>query len=70
VGVEISSAGGSVLCIRVGPFVDGGAQRLIDGLEVPGMGVSLAKLANRVDVVRDDERGEFVELELSSTAAG
>lgn len=67
VGVEIEECGDSNLCIRVGPFVDGGGQRMLDELEVPGLAVSLAKLADRVDLERD-ERGEFVVIELSSAS--
>lgn len=68
VGVEIEQCGESKLCIRVGPFVEGGGQRMLAELEVPGMAVSLAKLADRVDVDRQ-ERGEFVAIELSALEA-
>lgn len=64
VGVEIDESRPGTLWMRVGPFVDGGAKRLVRQLELPGMEqISLAKLADRVDV-EPGERGEFVVIEL------
>jgi anti-sigma regulatory factor (Ser/Thr protein kinase) len=65
VGVEIDESRPGRLWMRVGPFVDGGAHRLVQQLELPGMDeISLAKLADRVDV-EPDERGDYVVIELS-----
>jgi anti-sigma regulatory factor (Ser/Thr protein kinase) len=64
VGVELDESEPGTLWMRVGPFVDGGARRLMEHMEVPGMDFSLAKLADRVDVESDQE-GDFVVIELS-----
>jgi anti-sigma regulatory factor (Ser/Thr protein kinase) len=66
VGVEIDESRPGTLWVRVGPFVDGGARRLVQQLELPGMEqISLAKLADRVDV-EPDETGDYVVIELAS----
>jgi hypothetical protein len=63
VGIEIEECGPN-LCLRVGPFQPGGAKRMLDQMELPGMGVSIAKLADRVEIVEGDS-GEFVSIEIS-----
>ncbi len=63
VGIQIEQCGPN-LCLRVGPFQPGGAKRMLDQMELPGMGVSIAKLADRVEVV-DGDLGEFVSIEIS-----
>lgn len=63
VGVELDEPEPGTLWMRVGPFVDGGAQRLMEHMEVPGMDFSLAKLADRV-AVETDKQGDFVVIEL------
>jgi hypothetical protein len=53
VGVEISDDEGS-LYFRIGPLDDGGAQGLLNEMEVPGLGQSLERLVDEVNVERDD----------------
>jgi anti-sigma regulatory factor (Ser/Thr protein kinase) len=53
VGVEISDDDGS-LYFRIGPLDDGGAQGLLNEMEVPGLGQSLERLVDEVNVERDD----------------
>jgi len=67
VGIEIEECGPN-LCLRVGPFQPGGAKRMLDQMELPGMGVSIAKLAQRVEVVEGDQ-GEYVSIEISPGVA-
>ncbi|MGI8632099.1 MAG: ATP-binding protein [Solirubrobacterales bacterium] len=57
------------LSFHVGPLAVGGAQRLIDGLSLPGIGGSLSVLADKVEV---DDRGdaEFLALWIRGAAAG
>lgn len=62
VGVEFEECGPN-LCVRVGPFVAGGAERMIERMELPALGISLRKLASRIEV-QHDERGEFLEIEI------
>lgn len=62
VGVELQECGPN-LCVRVGPFVDGGAGRMVERMELPGLGVSIGKLASRVEVEESPE-GEFLVLEI------
>jgi anti-sigma regulatory factor (Ser/Thr protein kinase) len=63
VAIEIEECGPN-LCLRVGPFQDGGAKRMVDTMDLPGMGVSIAKLADRFEII-DSERGEFISIEIS-----
>ncbi len=63
VGIEIQECGPN-LCLSVGPFQPGGAKRMLDQMELPGMGVSIAKLADRFEVVDGDD-GEFISIEIS-----
>jgi len=67
VGIEIEECGPN-LCLRVGPFQPGGAKRMLDQMELPGMGVSIAKLAERVEVAEGDQ-GEFISIEISPGVA-
>jgi anti-sigma regulatory factor (Ser/Thr protein kinase) len=62
VGIGIEECGPS-LSVRVGPFVTGGAKRMLERMELPGMGVSISKLADRVEV-RADSDGEYLEIEI------
>ena len=64
VSIEIEECGPN-LCVRVGPFVAGGASRLLHRMQVPGLGVSIAKLADRFEVVSDDV-GEFLAIEIGA----
>ena len=66
-GIEIEECGPN-LCLRVGPFQPGGAKRMLDQMELPGMDVSIAKLADRVEVV--DERQGRVHLDRDLTRRG
>ena len=63
VGIHLDECGPN-LCLRVGPFGEGGAKRLVDQMELPGLGVSIAKLADRFEVLADDD-GEFISIEIS-----
>lgn len=51
VGIEILDGDGS-LDIRIGPLVEGGSDRILAGLELPG-GTSLRRLASEVEVRRE-----------------
>jgi serine/threonine-protein kinase RsbW len=51
VGVEISDGDGS-LEFRIGPLDEGGAQGLLQEMEVPGLGQSLERLVDEVSVER------------------
>ena len=63
VGIQIEECGPN-LCLRVGPFAEGGAQRMVDQMELPGMGVSIAKLADRFEI-ESGENGEFISIEIA-----
>ncbi len=63
VQVAISDDGGK-LAIRVGPLVEGGGDRVLSQMDIPG-GSSLKALASRVEVVSGDD-AEYVEVEVSS----
>ena len=67
VGVEIEECGDR-LCLRVGPFEEGGAERMVKQMELPGLGASISKLADRVDVVANGE-GDFLSIEISPEGA-
>ena len=62
VGIELSDGDGW-LGVRIGPLVEGGGQRIVEGLELPG-GTSLSKLASDVSIKRertgDGDMAEFV----------
>jgi serine/threonine-protein kinase RsbW len=62
VGVDFTECGPN-LCVRVGPFVDGGAERMLKRSELPDLGVSLRKLASRIEVESNGE-GEFLVVEI------
>ncbi len=62
VSIQIEECGPN-LCLRVGPFQEGGAKRMVDQMELPGMGVSIAKIADRFDVL-ETEDGEFISIEI------
>jgi serine/threonine-protein kinase RsbW len=51
VGVEIMDGDGR-LDVRIGPLVDGGSERILQGLEFPG-GTSLRNLANDIKITRE-----------------
>jgi serine/threonine-protein kinase RsbW len=67
VGIDIQECGPN-LCLSVGPFQPGGAQRMMDQMELPGMGVSIAKLADRFEIIEGDE-GEFLSIEIAPDAS-
>ena len=67
VGIKIEECGPN-LCLRVGPFQPGGAKRMVEQMNLPGMGVSISKLADRFEVVEGDD-GEFLSIEISPGAA-
>jgi anti-sigma regulatory factor (Ser/Thr protein kinase) len=54
--------------LRVGPMLDGAAERLRSSLELPEVGGSLATLADEVRVEHGDE-GEFLVVGIASLAA-
>jgi serine/threonine-protein kinase RsbW len=62
VALEITEAG-PILGIRVGPFKEGGANRLVAQMDLPGLGASVSKLADRVEVL-SEESGEFLAIEI------
>jgi serine/threonine-protein kinase RsbW len=62
VGIDFTECGPN-LCVRVGPFVDGGAQRMMERMELPDLGVSMGKLASRIEIEHDDS-GEFLVVEI------
>jgi serine/threonine-protein kinase RsbW len=63
VGIGIEECGPN-LCVRVGPLVEGGAGRLMDRMELPGMGVSISKLANKVEA-ETGEDGDYLMIEIA-----
>lgn len=67
VGIDFEECGPN-LSVRVGPFVAGGATRLMERMQVPGLGVSIAKLADRIEVV-EEESGEFLAIEIAAVAS-
>jgi len=68
VGIAIKDAAGT-LGVRVGPLVEGGGDRLMSEMEVPGAG-SLRSLASSMEVTKGEtaagEPAEFLEFEVSS----
>jgi anti-sigma regulatory factor (Ser/Thr protein kinase) len=54
--------------VRVGPLVDGGGQRLLDGLRIPDLGGSLETLADEVRV-DSSEAGEMLVVRIAGEAA-
>jgi serine/threonine-protein kinase RsbW len=55
--------------LRVGPLTEGGAQRLLDGLQLPGLNRSLKELAEDIKVEKGNSSGgEFLRLRLSGEA--
>ena len=63
VGINIDECGPN-LCLRVGPFVEGGGERMLKRMELPGLGVSIAKLASRTEV-ESGESGEHLVIEIA-----
>ncbi len=68
VGISIKDGDGT-LEVRVGPLVEGGGERLMSEMEVPGAG-SLRNLASSMEVTKgetpDGEAAEFLEFEVNS----
>ena len=60
--------GDGTIRLRVGPMQEGGAERLRAELEIPGLGATLEKLADAVEVNRSPE-GEFFHLEMRPSRA-
>jgi serine/threonine-protein kinase RsbW len=55
--------------LRVGPLSEGGAQQLLDALELPGLNRSLQELADEVATeTGNGARGEFLRVRLSGEA--
>jgi serine/threonine-protein kinase RsbW len=65
VRMVIEDGDGSIR-LRVGPMQDGAAERLREELSIPGLGATLEKLADGVDVDRSEE-GEFFHLVMHPT---
>ena len=63
VGISLEECGPN-LCVRVGPFVQGGAERMVERMELPGLGVSITKLASKVDVESGDS-GQYLVIEIA-----
>jgi anti-sigma regulatory factor (Ser/Thr protein kinase) len=68
VGVDIEDGDGT-LDFRIGPLDEGGAAGLLREMEVPGLGQSLERLVDEVNVVRDDSAvatagGEYLTLRI------
>ena len=57
-GLEILDGDGR-LDVRIGPLVEGGSDRILEALELPG-GASLRKLANEVEVKRGGGEQEYL----------
>jgi serine/threonine-protein kinase RsbW len=68
VGISIKDSAGT-LGVRVGPLVEGGGDRLMSEMEVPGAG-SLKSLTSSMEVTKGEtpegEAAEFLEFEVSS----
>jgi serine/threonine-protein kinase RsbW len=68
VGISIKDSEGT-LDVRVGPLVEGGGERLMSEMDVPGAG-SLKSLTNSMEVTKGEtpegEAAEFLEFEVSS----
>jgi anti-sigma regulatory factor (Ser/Thr protein kinase) len=62
-GIGIEECGPN-LCVRVGPLVPGGGERLLERMKLPGLGVSITKLATRVDV-ETGQGGESLVIEIA-----
>lgn len=67
VGIKIEECGPN-LCLHVGPFQPGGAKRMVEQMDLPGMGVSITKLADRFEIIEGDG-GEFISIEISPQTA-
>jgi serine/threonine-protein kinase RsbW len=69
VGVSIRDGDGS-LTVRVGPLVEGGGDRLLSEMDLPGAG-SLRSLASNMEVTKrkgpEGEDAEFLEIEVDSS---
>jgi serine/threonine-protein kinase RsbW len=67
-GISIR-AGAGTLAVRVGPLVEGGGERLMDEMEVPGAG-SLRALTSSMEVTKAEtpggETAEFLEFEVKN----
>ncbi len=61
--IEVSlKDGDGTLNVRVGPLVDGGGERILAQMDLPGEGVSLRALARSTEVTRDrDAKGREAE---------
>lgn len=66
-GISIKDGDGT-LHLRVGPLIEGAAQKLIDEMEVPGAG-SLRSLASKMEVTKGEtaegQAAEFLEFEVA-----
>jgi serine/threonine-protein kinase RsbW len=67
VGIEIGECGPN-LCLQVGPFQPGGAKRMVEQMDLPGLGVSITKLADTFETVETDA-GEFISIEIAPSAS-
>jgi serine/threonine-protein kinase RsbW len=56
--------GGDAIDVRIGPLEPGAGERLLSGMELPGIGASLQKLADEVGVERDGD-SEVVRLRIA-----
>jgi anti-sigma regulatory factor (Ser/Thr protein kinase) len=68
VRMVIEDGDGSIR-LRVGPMQEGGAERLREELAIPGLGSTLEKLADGIDVDRSDD-GEFFHLVMHPARGG
>ena len=66
-GISIKDGDGK-LDVRVGPLVEGGGQKLLDEMELPGAG-SLRSLACKMEVIKGEtaegESAEFLVFEVA-----
>jgi hypothetical protein len=62
VNITVEEAGPN-LSMRVGPFVPGGGQRMLERMEMPEYGVSLSKLASRMEV-DSSSAGDYLAIEV------
>lgn len=61
----VVDAEGGVVAVRVGPLVDGGGDRLVEAMRIPGLDASLERLADEVRVERENG-AEHLVVEISS----
>jgi anti-sigma regulatory factor (Ser/Thr protein kinase) len=64
--IEVDEKGGE-LRLRIGPLIDGGGDRLVEGMRIPELGGSLERLADEIHV-EHDSGGELLILRVAAHA--